>query len=98
MVNLRGTICVAKPVFKLTHAEQGMVRALVERLDTKSITAERGKRKGTVRGQIKSILAKIKARTQSKIIRLVLSLRDVFHSAGSQDAPHVALPTLAFAN
>ncbi len=64
-------------VFGLTSAEQGVVRALVEGLDAKSISAERGTSEGTVRGQIKSILAKMNARTQSEVIRLVMSLRDV---------------------
>ncbi|MGB5864871.1 MAG: hypothetical protein WBG95_11305 [Sulfitobacter sp.] len=85
-------------VFKLTHDEKGVVRALVEGLDTKSIDAERGTRKGTVRGQIKSIVAKIYARTQSEIIRLALSLRDMSDSAGSQDAPHVVLLALTSTN
>ncbi len=64
-------------VFGLTTAEQGVVRALVEGLDAKAISAERGTSEGTVRGQIKSILTKMNARTQSEVIRLVMSLRDV---------------------
>lgn len=68
-------------VFGLTAAEQGVVRALVEGLDAKSIATERGTSEGTVRGQIKSILAKMNARTQSEVIRLVMSLRDVSQGA-----------------
>ena len=68
-------------MFGLTAAEQGVVRALVEGLDAKSISAERGTSEGTVRGQIKSILAKMNARTQSEVIRLVMSLRDVSQEA-----------------
>lgn len=64
-------------VFGLTAAEQGVVRAMVEGLDAKAISAERGTSEGTVRGQIKSILVKMNARTQSEVIRLVMSLRDV---------------------
>ncbi len=64
-------------VFGLTAAEQGVVRALVEGLDAKAISAERGTSEGTVRGQIKSILTKMNARAQSEVIRLVMSLRDV---------------------
>jgi DNA-binding NarL/FixJ family response regulator/pimeloyl-ACP methyl ester carboxylesterase len=64
-------------VFKLTAAEQGVVRALVEGLDVKSIAAERGTSEGTVRGQLKAILSKMNAHSQSEVIRLVLSLRDV---------------------
>lgn len=68
-------------VFKLTRAEQGVVKALVEGMDAKSISAQRGTSEGTVRGQIKSILSKMNARSQSEVIRLVLSLRDVSHGA-----------------
>lgn len=64
-------------VFGLTTAEQGIVRALVEGLDAKAISADRGTSEGTVRGQIKAVLAKMNARTQSEVIRLVMSLRDV---------------------
>jgi pimeloyl-ACP methyl ester carboxylesterase/DNA-binding CsgD family transcriptional regulator len=69
--------------FKLTGAEQGVVRALVEGMDTKAIAAERGTSEGTVRGQIKSILSKMNARSQSEVIRLVLSLRDVSQNASA---------------
>jgi pimeloyl-ACP methyl ester carboxylesterase/DNA-binding CsgD family transcriptional regulator len=68
-------------VFALTVAEQGVVRALVEGLDAKSIAVERGTSEGTVRGQIKSVLAKMNARTQSEVIRLVMSLRDISQAA-----------------
>lgn len=68
-------------VFALTAAEQGVVRALVEGLDAKSIASERGTSEGTVRGQIKSVLGKMNARTQSEVIRLVMSLHDVSRTA-----------------
>ena len=68
-------------VFSLTAAEQGVVRALVEGLDAKSIASERGTSEGTVRGQIKSVLGKMNARTQSEVIRLVMSLHDVSRTA-----------------
>lgn len=74
-------------VFKLTVAEQGVVKAMVEGMDAKTISAERGTSEGTVRGQIKSILSKMNARNQSEVIRLVLSLRDV--SQGASNAPLV---------
>ena len=67
-------------VFQLTAAEQGVVRALIEGRDAKSIAVERGTSEGTVRSQIKSILSKMNARSQSEVIRLVLSLRDVVTS------------------
>lgn len=74
-------------VFALTTAEQGVVRALVEGSDAKSIAAERGTSEGTVRGQIKSILGKMNARTQSEVIRLVMSLRDVSQAGPSEAQP-----------
>lgn len=72
-------------VFGLTPAEQGVVRAMVEGRSAKEIATARGTSEGTVRGQIKSILAKMNARSQSEIIRLVLSLRDV--SSHAQGTP-----------
>jgi len=68
-------------VFNLTSAEQRVVKALVEGMDAKGISSARGTSEGTVRGQIKSILSKMNARSQSEVIRLVLSLRDVGHGA-----------------
>lgn len=81
-------------VFGLTAAEQGVVRALVEGLDAKSISAERGTSEGTVRGQIKSILSKMNARTQSEVIRLVMSLRDVSLKASQQEKTQERRPVL----
>jgi pimeloyl-ACP methyl ester carboxylesterase/DNA-binding CsgD family transcriptional regulator len=72
-------------VFQLTAAEKGVVRALVEGRSAREISVARGTSEGTVRGQIKSILSKMNARTQSEVIRLVLSLREV--SRGAQAAP-----------
>ena len=85
-------------VFGLTSAEQGVVRALVEGLDAKSISAERGTSEGTVRGQIKSILAKMNARTQSEVIRLVMSLREVSQGASQLEKPSDSSPVLASAD
>jgi len=64
-------------VFNLTTAEQGVVRALVEGRNVKEIAADRGTSEGTVRGQLKSILAKMNARSQSEVIRLVVHLQSV---------------------
>ncbi len=64
-------------VFELTSAEQGIVRALVEGRTAKEISADRKTSEGTVRGQIKTVLSKMNARSQSEVIRLVLNLRDV---------------------
>ena len=70
-------------IFKVTPAEQGVIRALVEGMNTKEISLERGTSEGTVRGQIKTILAKMNARSQSEVIRLVMSLRDISHTTQS---------------
>lgn len=77
-------------VFGLTPAEQGVVRSLVEGRSAKEIATARGTSEGTVRGQIKSILAKMNARSQSEIIRLVLSLRDVSGHASGGPSPRIA--------
>ncbi|MEM6275891.1 MAG: LuxR C-terminal-related transcriptional regulator [Pseudomonadota bacterium] len=74
-------------VFGLTPAEQGIVRALVEGQNAKSISAARGTSEGTVRGQIKTVLAKMSARSQSEVIRLVLSLRDFTAPRTPTDGP-----------
>ncbi len=64
-------------VFELTQAETRVVRGLVEGQDAKEIASSRGTSEGTVRSQIKSILAKTNAQSQAGVIRLVMSLRDV---------------------
>ncbi len=84
---------ILEEVFQLTQAEQGIVRALVEGKSAKEISADRGTSEGTVRGQIKTVLAKMNARTQSEVIRLVLSLRDVtpgLRVPTAQSTSHVA--------
>ncbi len=81
-------------VFQLTSAEQGIVRALVEGMSAKEISANRGTSEGTVRGQIKTVLSKMNARTQSEIIRLVLNLRDVSSGQRLPEAPSGTVPLL----
>lgn len=76
---------ILEEIFKLTMAEQGVVRGLVEGLGASAIAVERGTSEGTVRSQIKSLMSKMNARTQSEVIRLVLSLRDI--SEGSEASP-----------
>lgn len=82
-------------VFQLTSAEQGVVRALVEGMDAKTIATDRGTSEGTVRSQIKSILAKMNARSQSEVIRLVLSFRDVTQGLADNVKLPPNLPPLA---
>jgi pimeloyl-ACP methyl ester carboxylesterase/DNA-binding NarL/FixJ family response regulator len=79
-------------VFGLTDAEQGVVRELIEGQDAKSIAENRKSSIGTVRSQIKSVLAKMNAHSQAEVIRLVLSLRDVISRTPTSNASNV--PTL----
>lgn len=67
-------------VFTLSSAERSVVQALVEGKDAKAIADLRGTSVDTVRTQIRAILGKTKSRSQSELIRLVLSLRDVIGS------------------
>lgn len=83
---------ILEEVFDLTSAEQGVVRALVEGLDAKAIAMDRGTSEGTVRSQIKSILSKMNARSQSEVIRLVLSLRDVAQPVAGDNAAGRKIP------
>lgn len=73
-------------VFRLTSAEQGVVRALVEGRNVKEIAVDRGTSEGTVRGQLKSILSKMNARSQSEVIRLVVHLQTVSQQGKAQPA------------
>ncbi len=72
-----------KEAFKLTLAEVEIVRNLVEGKSLKEISAERDRSFDTVRGQVKSILAKTETRSQTELIRIVLSLMEVVSAAGS---------------
>lgn len=74
-------------IFSLTPAEQGIVRALVEGRNVKAIAEARGTGEATVRGQIKTVLGKMNARSQSEVIRLVLSLRDFTSPEIPSDGP-----------
>lgn len=67
-------------VFSLSSAELGVVQALVEGNDAKSISAARGTSIETVRTQIRNVLGKTKSRSQTELIRLVLTMRDVVGS------------------
>lgn len=61
-------------VFQLTQAEQDIVRLLVQGKDAKTIAQIRKTSEGTARGQLKSILSKMNLRSQTDIIRLVMTL------------------------
>lgn len=64
-------------VFGLTDAERDIVRALVDGKALKVIARDRGRSLGTVRTQLKSVLSKTRAHSQSELIRVTLSLMDV---------------------
>jgi pimeloyl-ACP methyl ester carboxylesterase/DNA-binding CsgD family transcriptional regulator len=64
-------------VFGLSEAERDIVRSLVDGLALKTIARDRNRSLGTVRTQLKSILAKTRAQSQSELIRVTLSLMEV---------------------
>ncbi len=64
-------------VFALSEAERDIVRALVDGRTLKAIARDRNRSLGTVRTQLKSILAKTRAQSQSELIRVTLSLMEV---------------------
>lgn len=83
-------------VFKLTVAEQNVVRLLVEGHDTKSIAAVRKTSEGTVRGQIKSILSKMNLRSQTDIVRVVMTLGEFpAGTEGRTETVELAAPTIS---
>ena len=83
-------------VFHLTEAEQNVARLLVEGKNTKSIAAARNSGEGTVRGQIKSIIGKMNLRSQTDIVRLVMTLGEFPKSAvGEEEAVELAVPGLS---
>lgn len=64
-------------VFGLTSAERDIVRGLVEGSALKTIANERHRSLGTVRSQVKSVLAKTRTHSQSELIRVTLSLMEI---------------------
>ena len=83
-------------VFHLSKSEQDVVRLLVEGYNTKSIAAERNTSEGTVRVQIKSIIGKMNLRSQTDIVRLVMTLGEFPKSAlGEEEVEGLAVPGLS---
>lgn len=74
-----------KEAFKLTTAESAIVRALVEGKSCKKISVDRNRSIDTVRAQLKSILAKTETRSQTELIRIILSLMEVIASAAPKE-------------
>jgi pimeloyl-ACP methyl ester carboxylesterase/DNA-binding CsgD family transcriptional regulator len=81
-----------KEAFKLTLAEVEIVRNLVEGKSLKEISTDRDRSFDTVRGQVKSILSKTETRSQTELIRIVLSLMEVVASAAQSNHTHVHEP------
>lgn len=67
---------VLNNAFRLTKAEQSVVRKLTEGHDVKSIAAIRGTTVGTVREQVKSIIGKMNVRSQADVVRFALILSE----------------------
>jgi len=63
--------------FGLTSAEVEIVRGITLGLPLKDIAESRGRSTETVRTQVRSILAKTEAHSQSELVRVVLGLMDV---------------------
>lgn len=75
---------ILKQAFKLTRAEQSVVRKLTEGQDTKSIADARGTTVGTVREQIKSIIAKMNVRSRADVVRFALTLGEFPQAHGEK--------------
>lgn len=82
-------------LFQLTDAEQNVARLLIEGQDTNAIAQHRKTSEGTVRGQIKSIIAKMNLRSQKDIIRLIMTLGDFPKSVFANEVAPPAAPTLS---
>lgn len=63
--------------FNLSKAEIEIVRLLVECCSIKEIAETRGRSVETVRGQLKTVLAKTETRTQVELVRLAMSMMDI---------------------
>lgn len=72
--------------FQFTHAEARVVRELLDGLNVKDISAALSLTENTVRGYLKTILAKTGCRSQSALIALLL--RSVAALRSGRDEPH----------
>lgn len=80
---------VLQHAFGLSMAELAVVRLLAEGQTVRSMATARGTSEGTVRNQIKSILAKMNLRSQIDIVRFALTL-GVLPDVVSENPPQVA--------
>lgn len=79
-------------VFELTPSEIDVARGLLEHGALGEIAIARGRSVGTVRNQVKSLLAKTDTRSQAELVRLLMSMMDVETAAQGV----VGLPTEPF--
>lgn len=82
-------------LFRLTEAEQNVVRLLIEGHETNDIARERRTSEGTVRGQIKSIISKMNLRSQKDVIRLVMTLGDFPKTVTVEEITSLNAPVLS---
>lgn len=75
------TAALLETTFDLSKAEQEVTRRLTEGGDVKDIAHDRGTSTETVRSQIKAIMRKLNARSQTEIVRFCMAL------AAVEDAP-----------
>lgn len=80
-------------VFGLSAAERDIVRALVDGKALKVIARDRDRSLGTIRTQLKSVLSKTRAQSQSELIRVTLSLMDVIERSPELVNKNSASPT-----
>ncbi len=76
-----------KSAFELTRAEVDIVKALTECQSLHEIAKARARSVDTVRAQLKSILAKTEARSQTELVRLMLSMMDIASYTNDTVAP-----------
>ncbi len=84
-----GFAAVLREAFNLTSAEVEVVRLLLNCQSTSEIAAARGRSLGTIRFQIKTILAKTQTHGQVELVRLILSMMDITKLT----TDHLAPPT-----
>lgn len=68
---------VLEAAFKLTDAEQSVVKSLVECNSLREVAESRNRSVETIRAQLKSILAKTGTSSQAELVRLTISLMDI---------------------
>jgi len=91
------TAALLETTFDLSRAEQEITRRLTEGGDIKDIARDRGTSIETVRSQIKAIMRKLNARSQTEIVRFCMALAAV-EDASSHDANKAKSTSLAISS